>query len=489
MNEPCPQPLAFRKAEQQLLEKFNQQQQGALLAAQDLKTLLDRPETQRSQQDRDRIRQLQQLQEAIAADFIQFIASAEIKTLTDQLRRKDSGSLDPELLSQLQNKLGNQLAQLPHTALFYPLILDDRLELILITPDSAPIRRTVPIKRTDLNRLISNFNSALKDTSQDAKPSAQALYNILIQPIAADLKQANITTLLYSPDRRLRYVPLPALHDGNQWLLERLTINYITTASTTDLTTPRQPQPHVLAGAISDSRQQHYTVNLPQIPQRQFLGLPNVSQELNGIAAQLPNTRTLRDRDFTSDAIKSLSRQYNILHFATHGSFERDRPELSFILFGDNSSDGKNYATLQDIGTWKLNADLVILSACETGLADDQFNTKADDSVAVMGLGYRFEQAGARATIASLWTVNDASTSVLMQQFYANLNTAKTTKSEALRQAQLSLLNNKAQPKTKADRSDIEPTSSNPQTRGDRVSPGYSHPYYWAPFILIGNGL
>jgi CHAT domain-containing protein/tetratricopeptide (TPR) repeat protein len=483
-----PQPIAFRPAERQLLEKFNQQQQGAIAAAQELKTLLDRPEPQRSPQDRDRIRQLQQLQEAIAANFIQFIASAEVQTLTAQLRRKDSGSLDPDFLNQLQNKLSNQLAQLPHTALFYPLILDDRLELILILPDSSPLRRTVPIKREDLNRAISSFSNALKDPSQDAKPSAQDLYNILIQPIAADLKQANITTLLYSPDRRLRYVPLPALHDGKQWLLERLTINYITTASTTDLTTPRQPQPQVLAGAISDNRQQQYTVNLPQA-QRQFLGLPNVSQELNGIAAQLPNTRTLRDRAFTVDAIKSLSRQYNILHFATHGSFERDRPELSFILFGDNGSDGKNYATLQDIGTWKLNADLVILSACETGLADDQFTTKADDSVAIMGLGYRFEQAGARATIASLWTVNDASTSVLMQQFYANLTTAKTTKSEALRQAQLSLLNTKTQPKTKADRNVVHPLTPNQPTRNDRIAPGYTHPYYWAPFILIGNGL
>jgi CHAT domain-containing protein/tetratricopeptide (TPR) repeat protein len=481
------QPVAFAPAEQQLLEKLNLQRQGAIAATQELKTLLNKPEAQRTEADRDRISKLNQLQQQMTDDFRKFINKPEITALIDQLRRKDSGTLDPQLLEQLQNRIGNQLAKLPNAALLYPLILDDRLELILITPDSAPLRRTVKIDRITLNQAIADFSLATQDPRRDPKPSAQRLYDILIQPLASDLQKANIKTLLYSPDRRLRYVPLPALHDGKQWLAERFQISYITAASVTDLLTPRQPQPKVLAAAISDNLNQRYIVELPAI-RREFGGLPNVLPEVTGIAAKLPNTRKLLDRNFTVDAIAELSQQYNILHFATHGSFERAQPELSFILFGDKGKQGRNFATLRDIGTWRLNADLVVLSACETGLAADQFDAKADDNVAVMGLGYQFEQAGARATIASLWLVNDASTALLMQQFYTNLATGKMTKAEALKTVQQDFIHSKVTARDAPARSDldilVEGRSPNYKSPLD-----FSHPYYWAPFILIGNSL
>ena len=481
-------PITFRKAELELLEQFNAQQQGVILAIQELTTLQNKPEDKLTKQDRDRIEQLNQLQTKLSEDFIQFINGNDVKTLVKTLQRKDSGSIDPEILEKLRNKFSNQLAQLPNTALFYPLILDDRLELILITANANPIRRTVKIDRPTLNSAIADFRLALKDPRKDAKPSAQRLHDILIQPIAADLKAANIKTLLYSPDRRLRYVPLGALHDGQQWLTQTLKISYITAASITDLITPRQPQPKVLAGAISDRLDQRYTVNAPPI-YREFSGLRNVIPEIATIAKLLPNTRQLREQDFTSDAIQQLSQQYNILHFATHGSFERQDPKSSFILFGGKSRDGKNYATLEDIANWKLNTDLVVLSACETGLADDQFDTKADDSVAVMGLAYKFEQAGARATIASLWVVNDSSTALMMQHFYTHLTQGKT-KVEALQLVQQDFIAGRLKA------TDAPGRSREPQINLT-VDPGiidrrssltdYTHPYFWAPFILIGN--
>lgn len=481
--------VIFRREEVVLLEKFKAQRQGAIAAAQELKTLQNKPEAQLTQADRDRIVELGKLQEELRNNLKQFLLSKDVQALIEVLRRKDSGAIDPETLQELRNKFSNQLARLPNTALLYPLILEDRLELILITAEAAPLRRRVEISRPTLNKAISDFNRAVQDRNQNPRSNAQRLYDILIRPIAEDLEKANIQTLLYSPDRRLRYVPLAALYDGKNWLGERFQISYITAASVTDLSTTRQSQLKILAGAISDNPNQRYVVELSPSLRREFGGLPNVIPEVTGIAAKLPNTRKLLATDFTEDTIKALSSQYNIIHFATHGSFELVQPEQSFILFGGESSDGRNYATLRDIGSWKLDTDLVVLSACETGLADAQFDAKADDNVAIMGLGYQFEQAGARATIASLWLVNDASTSLLMQLFYKNLSTGEMTKAEALRKAQIDLIQGRVTAKDAPARAEVivtaKPGTSTPQPR----SSNFSHPYYWAPFILIGNSL
>ncbi|MEM6402886.1 MAG: CHAT domain-containing protein, partial [Cyanobacteria bacterium P01_D01_bin.116] len=145
--------------------------------------------------------------------------------------------------------------------------------------------------------------------------------------------------------------------------------------------------------------------------------------------------------------------EYNIVHLATHAAFVPGDASLSFILFGD----GK-IANLKEIGNWTLNnVDLVVLSACETGIGG-----KFGNGEEILGLGYQFQSRGARATIASLWQVDDVGTQVLMNEFYNNLKQQKITKAEALRQAQTTLI--KSQTNLK-------------------------HPNYWAPFILIGNGL
>jgi CHAT domain-containing protein len=154
------------------------------------------------------------------------------------------------------------------------------------------------------------------------------------------------------------------------------------------------------------------------------------------------------------------------------------QPENSFILFGNGDR-----ATLRDIQNWTLNnVDMVILSACETGLG-----LKLGDGVEILGLGYQFQNRGVKTTIASLWQVNDESTQILMSTLYDQIKQGKISKAEALRQAQLALMQNKG--------------SGNGQTKGNiSVQPkageslssqtiDYNHPYYWAPFILIGNGL
>ncbi|NEQ34051.1 MAG: CHAT domain-containing protein, partial [Leptolyngbya sp. SIO4C5] len=128
---------------------------------------------------------------------------------------------------------------------------------------------------------------------------------------------------------------------------------------------------------------------------------------------------------------------------------------------------------------------LVILSACETGLGG-----KNADGIEISGVSYYFLNNGVKAVIASLWRVNDNSTSMLMQRFYELLASGELTKAEALQQAQLSLLHNKdRETQPAAERSAGARPASREGFDIAAAEPGYSHPYYWAPFILIGNGM
>lgn len=183
-------------------------------------------------------------------------------------------------------------------------------------------------------------------------------------------------------------------------------------------------------------------------------------------------------RDITEDRLKEKGR-YNIIHLATHGAFVSGRPEDSFLLFDDGST-----ATLKDIDDWSLSGiDLVVLSACETGLG----GTDIDNGIEILGLGYQLQRAQAQAAIASLWLVDDGGTQALINAFYLALGEG-LPKAEALRRAQLALIKDDLSVIAGAPRAAIDLVAAD---TGEpiRLSANPDHPYYWAPFILIGNGL
>ncbi|MEB3295182.1 MAG: CHAT domain-containing protein [Synechococcales bacterium] len=266
----------------------------------------------------------------------------------------------------------------------------------------------------------------------------------------ADLKASNPKTLIYAPDAQLRYIPIAALHDGNQWLTQRYAINHITAQSLTNLTAQPSPQPKILAGAIGN---QEVTITVGN-EVFSFSGLLYTHDEVQAIRSTQPTTKVVLDNEFSLPQVKPQLGDYTILHLATHASLVPQKVDNSFILFGNQT-----YATLRDIENWSLNNfDLVILSACETGLGG-KFGSNGEE---ILGLGYQFQRRGAKATIASLWRVNDAGTQQLMAAFYQALQQGKS-KTQALKIAQTDLIGKSAI--------------------------GLSHPYYWSPFILIGNGL
>ena len=376
------------------------------------------------------------------------------KAISDKLLAvsfDNAPAINQQLASPIQqlpkseiNKVPDYLNQIPRgTVLLYPFILGDRLEIILFAPNNLPIRRTTKISKDQLEELIIDFRAALLDPSSDdfKEPSLQ-LYNLLIKPIEAELAQLNTKTILYAPDGQLRYIPITALYDGKQLLVEKYQISNLIAYTLSDFTPQPQNAPNILAGAFGG-----------KAGDRKFgqTALPATVREVQAIANSFQNSVTLIEEQFSRKAIESKFKKHNILHLATHAEFNIGAPDQSFIIFGNGDK-----IRLNEITDWQIpNIDLIILSACQTGLG------KLGSGVEILGFGYQVQKAGAKQAIASLWKVDDNQTSVLMTAFYAELQKGNVTATEALRRAQVSLIKSK----------------------------DYNHPYYWSAFFAIGNGL
>ncbi|BAT53270.1 Tetratricopeptide TPR_3 [Nostoc sp. NIES-3756] len=447
-TEPQPtQKLPLQPQEQEISQKYSAIQDKAIALGQELTKLRQISSSARTATQEKRIAELVKLEQTIAAEFNKFTKTPAVVALVKQL----SANSGQENLNLRQlNSIRDNLRQLNKKAvLLYPLVLEDRLELVVVTADAPPIHRSVPVKQTELYQVINDFRQAIVVPYKDSKTPANKLYNWLIKPIENDLKQANAQAIIYAPDGKLRYLPLAALYDGKNWLLERYIINNITTASLTKLNNKPQTSLPTLAAAFTKG---DYTVAVDE-RQEVFSGLPFAKVEVDNLAKTIKDTKVVLDKDFSPQITVPQMNDYKIIHLATHGMLVSGDPESSFILFGNGDR-----VTLKDIENWSLpNVDLVVLSACQTGLGNQLGNGQE-----ILGLGYQIQLTGAKAAIASLWAVSDGGTQALMDEFYTALKTGKLTKAEALHTAQLSLLKNNSQ---------------------------FAHPYYWASFILIGNGL
>ncbi len=349
--------------------------------------------------------------------------------------------------------------------LIYPFVLPDKLWLLWVAPGGIANRIEVPVSQKELGDTALEFRMALQDPNskpEDIQAIGQKLYQWLIQPLEPELQKNQIKNLIFSLDRVTRYLPMAALFDGQHYLVENYQISTILSAELTDLATPRPrrtAEMPILALGMSTGSEQ-------------FRPLPNVITELDNIVKTdatdpvgIYPGRQYLDRTFDFRALADNLRDFGALHIATHGKFEPGLPNASYLLLGTGEK-----LTLDRIQTLQNRnfLHLAVLSACETALGGPDA-----EGLEIAGLAYYFSVAdGAKAVMASLWLVNDSSTSEFMQHFYANLGneTQSLTKAEALRQAQLRFLHSPG-------------TDASTQTRN------LAHPYYWAPFILIGNGL
>ncbi|HEY9849979.1 MAG TPA: CHAT domain-containing protein [Leptolyngbyaceae cyanobacterium] len=469
-NEQTLQGIPNNPPEQQIKQGYEEIINQAIKLGKELAQLEKIPPANRTPAQQQQILELRKTEQEITKQFSEFLKSPAVNSAIAQLRQTTGGET---LNLQNFNSLRDNLQKLQQNAVvLYPLILEDRLELILVTPYSPPIRRTVAVKREELNQAIVAARAAITDRTSNPKTAANQLYNLLIKPIENDLAQADAKTIIYAPDGQLRYIPLAALYDGKQWLVERFRINNITAASLTDFHTKPQGKLQVLAGAFT---QGNYSFQVGE-QNFSFSGLPFAGREVENLAAIVPGTTKRLNNEFNKDIIL-LMNDYSVVHLATHAEFVVGQPEDSFILFGNGDR-----ATLRDVENWSLpKVDLIVLSACRTAVGG------MGNGQEILGFGYQMQRTGARAAIASLWSVDDGGTQALMDAFYAVLTKGNVTKAEALRQGQVALITGNyatiGQPRG------IAVEQRNHSSLPPPVSNQLSHPYYWAPFILIGNGL
>ncbi|NMF59061.1 CHAT domain-containing protein [Pseudanabaena yagii] len=336
------------------------------------------------------------------------------KAMSDKLLAvsfENSPEINSQLAKQIQqlpkseiNQVPEYLNQIPQgNVLLYPFILGDRLEIILFAPNTLPIHRTVAIKQDELTALITALRSVLPDQySEDFREPSQKLYKLLIKPIESELINNKTTTIRYAPDGILRYIPIAALYDGKQWLVEKYRISNLIAYSLSDFSPQTQIEPSILAGAFGGKAGERKFGQEP---------LPATIAEVRMIAKTLPNSNTLEENAFSRQATERDLKQHSILHLATHAEFNTGSPDNSRIFFGNG-----DILKLREISDLSLqNINLIVLSACQTGLAG------YSDGIEILGFGYQVQKAGAKQAIASLWAVNDEGTQALMEAFYREL--------------------------------------------------------------------
>ncbi|MBO3463717.1 CHAT domain-containing protein [Aetokthonos hydrillicola Thurmond2011] len=327
------------------------------------------------------------------------------------------------------------------------------------------------------------------EQTKQVQAASKKLYNWLLKPLEAELKNNQVKNIVFALDRVTRYIPISALFDGKHYLIENYTIHTILSASVTDVE-DKLPANIQDTSILAMGMTQGASVPVPWMSQPdKFAGLSNVRQEIDAIVKNNTNNQGIYPGQKFPDAAFDFHRLQDnltgkkILHLATHGRFVPKFKDASYLLLGIRKP-----LTIPQIQalTGLSNIHLVVLSACQTALADRQ-----QDGIEIASLAYYFLNGGAKAVIASLWQVNDTSTKDLMQHFYTYLaQNPQLTKAEALRLAQLSLLHGKqvAIDDIKRGAINLEPV---PGKLSQQTSTGanFAHPYYWAPFILIGNGM
>lgn len=416
-------------------------------------------------------RRLVQLDQDLQAGNIAF--EKFLGDLTQRFSAKAEGTLRIEQIHETQ-ALMEDLRDLPAgTVLIYSIVGKDRLHAILRTPDAQKAYE-FPITEVNLNRKVAQFRDAVQDPAIDPRPLGGELYQIIVGPMAEDLRQAKARTLMWSLDGVLRYVPLAALYDGHQYLIEQYGLSVITLASTAHF--KERPDNEWRAAGFGVTKGHDDSGPLPAVVSE----LAAVKDILHG--------EIMLDAQFTETSMRDeLSKRYPVVHIASHFRFLPGDESKSFLLLGDGA-----HLSLKELRTLPNlfgGVQLLTLSACNTALGDGS---------EVESFGTLAQRQGAKAVVASLWPVADESTSRLMQEFYRiRESSAGMTKLEALREAQLELLRGAVQikPAAKRDRGVVSNPASSGMARPDTTrfplsaNAPYAHPYYWAPFFLMGNWL
>ncbi len=339
---------------------------------------------------------------------------------------------------------------------------EDQLMLVLVPSDSQPVQRLVNVTRRELHRQAKLFRMAVADPADhwSYRPLAQQMHGWLFAPIASELEHLNLDHVMYSLAPGLRTIPLAAMMDGDDFVVEQYGISLIPSVDLleTDFgSSPPAPQT-VVAGASEFE---------------QLSDLPAVAVELDAIASQRESVVVLLNEAFTQQQILDTQNNNNTktLHLATHAEFKSGNLENSYLQFWDEKL---KFSDLSKLG-WR-DLELLILSACETAISSPE---------AELGFAGLAAATGVESSIGSLWSVSDLGTLALMAEFYGQLS-QEPLRFQALRQTQIAMLRGETQiseQRLQTERGEI----TLPQDWSLNDSVEFTHPFYWSGFSLVGN--
>ncbi len=399
------------------------------------------------------------LQLAELENFLRCNLQGDIETVQIQRLRKPNERIE-ELFTGIDRILDNYPTK---AAFIYPIVLQKQISVILKLPgkDQQLQYHQTEIEQYSVTETLNKVQETLSEksriTSEQKKP-LQQLYQWIIGKFATDLKQDEIQNLIFVLDNYFRVIPMSALLDGEQFVVEK---EYVTTVVPgVQLLRYSGSEPTqlnaLIVGSIEDRR--------PKFPPIQ----ESVNKQINSILENLTDFQILAQGQFQKETLGKFTKEtlqkelqksfYGIVHMVTHGQFSSD-PEETFILTDDESDNFNKYSLkINELGRLLQTRDklkpieLFFLSSCRTAAGDNR---------AVLGIAGIAVKSGARGTIAPLWYVDTTSSNVLVKEFYENLFTKQVSKAEALHLAQKSLRKYK--------------------------NGKFNTPYHWAPFVLVGN--
>lgn len=431
-------------------------------------------------------------------DLLLQAADEQAADLRDARLRRTVAIVEQIKQTEMQDFLGDRcavestegqgLALPPRTAVLYPILLPDRLELLLDT-GSGLVRRSVKVDAKTIQANARAFANVLRNNRSAYLARAQQLYAWLIKPFEAVLAEHPIETLVFVPDGVLRLIPIDVLHDGQRFVIEKYATGTVIGMSMTESGLPGKRRIESLVAGMSEpgpvvtklddatvkrivgveppnASEAPRSVRAPRVPQgsgvpveralerdamlRKALALPSVKDEVEAVGALLKG-KTLLNADFTIDRFRSDagSGAYQIVHIASHGVFGGTASSSYMMAYDDLLTLDDLQSVLRSEKFQNNPVELLSLSACETAEGDDR---------SPLGISGAAIKARAKSVLGTLWPVEDRAAKVVMEQFYTGLKSG-LSKAQALREAQLVVMRNK----------------------------GSEEPFFWGPFVLIGN--
>ncbi|QUS60539.1 CHAT domain-containing protein [Synechocystis sp. PCC 7339] len=376
----------------------------------------------------------------------------------------------PEDIALTLQKISAETGKKP--AVLWVIPEKEFLHLVLVTPDLDPIVVDLhDVPEAVLRPVVSTFQRELQlSQTVNRREAAQQLYQWIIAPYAETLEAQGIDTLLFCLGNGVRGLPMAALFDGQEYLLEKYSLTNIPAFNLIDSDYKPLRPGNILAMGASEFADQS---PLPAVP----VELENIVWEMavNRPATDRWQAETFLNQDFTVDRLQKELEQKRptIVHLATHSSFRSGKPANSYIEFWN---DKLALDKVNQINWQSPAVELLVLSACQTALGDDE---------AELGFAGLALKAGVKSAVASFWNVDDGATLVLMTEFYRQLGQT-STKAEALRQAQLKML--RGELTSELEQAGISRGAiALPPSLINLGQTNFSAPYYWASFTMLSS--